>query len=165
MNVEAWLKNAVGYWPLCALLLIVVTGTLYGFAPSLLVIAACLLVLAFFLFWQSLGELTNEEPLSLEEALELAAPERREQEKVSVLRGLKDLEQEHRFGKISDVEFAAESERLRHQAKRLLSSFDESIKSRRTQVENRIKRFLKERGAKASRQKPAEGPSETGKTP
>jgi hypothetical protein len=119
-------------------------------------------VLAFFLFWHSLGELTNEEPLSLEEALELAAPERREQEKISVLRGLKDLEQEHRFGKISDAEFAAESERLRSQAKRLLSSLDESIKSRRDNVETRITRFLKKNTSEGKR-KPS-GAEKPGKT-
>mgnify|MGYP001769710814 CR=1 FL=1 len=159
MNIEAWLKSVAGYWPLAALFLIVLTGTLYGFAPSLLVLAACLLVLALFLFWHSLGELANEEPLALEEALELAAPERREQEKISLLRGLKDLEQEHRFGKISDAEFAAESARLRQQAKRLLSSFDESIKSRRQKVEQRLKRFLKTSNTAEAQQKPA---AETG---
>jgi hypothetical protein len=94
------------------------------------------------MLWLSLGELTNEEALSLEEALELAAPERREQEKMSILRGLRDLEQEHRFGKISDAEFAAESGRMRSQAKQMLSSFDESVKGRRERVEERINRFL-----------------------
>jgi hypothetical protein len=155
MNIEAWLKSVAGYWPLAALFLIVLTGTLYGFAPSLLVLAACLLVLALFLFWHSLGELANEDPLTLEEALELAAPEMREQEKMSLLRGLKDLEQEHRFGKISDAEFAAESARLRQQAKRLLSSFDESIKSRRQKVEQRLKRFLRASKATEPKQEPA----------
>jgi hypothetical protein len=154
MNIEAWLKSVAGYWPLAVLFLIVLTGTLYGFAPSLLVLAACLLVLALVLFWHSLGELANEEPLTLDEALELAAPERREQEKMSLLRGLKDLEQEHRFGKISDTEFAAESARLRQQAKRLLSSFDESIKSRRQKVEHRLKQVLKTSKAAEPKQEP-----------
>jgi biopolymer transport protein ExbB/TolQ len=114
----------------------------YGVGPSLLVLAATLLVLALVMLWLSLGELTNEEALSLEEALELAAPEHREQEKQSILRGLRDLEQEHRFGKISDAEFEAESGRMRQQAKQMLSSFDESVKGRRARVEERIDRFL-----------------------
>jgi hypothetical protein len=102
-------------------------------------------VLALVLAWLSLGELTNEEPLTLDEALEMAAPERREQEKASILRALKDLEQEHRFGKITDTEFAAESSRMRHQAKRLLATWDESAKARKSKVEARLKRYLKSR--------------------
>ena len=139
---EAWLKQASTFWPLAVLFLLVLSGTLYGIGPALLVLAATLLVLAMVMLWLSLGELTNEEALSLEEDLELAAPEHREQEKISILRGLRDLEQEHRFGKISDAEFAAESGRMRIQAKQLLSSFDESVKGRRERVEARINGFL-----------------------
>ena len=140
---EAWLKQASPFWPLAVLFLLVLSGTLYGIGPALLVLAATLLVLAMVMLWLSLGELTNEEALSLEEALEIAAPEHREQEKISILRGLRDLEQEHRFGKISDAEFAAESGRMRQQAKQLLSSFDESVKVRRERVEERIDRILR----------------------
>ncbi len=153
---QRWLEQSSGYWPLAIVVLLVLSGTFFGFAPALLVLAGVFLVLALLLLWFSLGELTNEDPLTLEEALELAAPERREQEKLSILRGLKDLDQEHRFGKISDAEFAAESERLRHQARRVLSSLDDSVKTRRTSVEGRIARFL------ASKQK-REGQAGSGK--
>jgi biopolymer transport protein ExbB/TolQ len=146
------------------LFLLVLSGTLYGVGPALLVLAATLLVLAMIMLWLSLGELTNEEALSLEEALELAAPEHREQEKISILRGLRDLEQEHRFGKISDAEFESESGRMRSQAKQLLSSFDESVKGRRERVEERINRFLmnkkegdtKRKSAKSKSHKPGQ---------
>lgn len=159
---ETWLKQASSYWPLAVLFFLVLSGTLYGVGPALLVLAATLLVLAMVMLWLSLGELTNEEALSLEEALELAAPEHREQEKISILRGLRDLEQEHRFGKISDAEFAAESGRMRSQAKQLLSSFDASVKGRRERVEERIGRFLmnenevapKRKSVKAKSRKP-----------
>jgi len=159
---EGWLKQASTFWPLAVLFLLVLSGTLYGIGPALLVLAATLLVLAMVMLWLSLGELTNEEALSLEEALELAAPEHREQEKISILRGLRDLEQEHRFGKISDAEFAAESARMRSQAKQMLSSFDESVKGRRERVEERIDRFLmskkegdpKRKSAKSKSRKP-----------
>ena len=159
---EDWLKQASTFWPLAVLFLLVLSGTLYGIGPALLVLAATLLVLAMVMLWLSLGELTNEEALSLEEALELAAPEHREQEKISILRGLRDLEQEHRFGKISDAEFAAESGRMRSQAKQMLSSFDESVKGRRERVEERINRFLmnkkegdtKRKSAKSKSHKP-----------
>lgn len=147
MNADEWLSKARPYWPVVLLLFVVLSGTLYGIGPALLVGSGGLLVLALVLAWLSLGELTNEEPLSLDEALEMAAPERREQEKASILRGLKDLEQEHRFGKITDAEFAAESSRMRHQAKRLLATWDESAMARRSKVEARLKRYLKSRQA------------------
>lgn len=156
---ETWLKQASGYWPIGILFCFALAGSVYGVAPAILVLAASLLVVALVLAWMSLGELANEEPLTLEEALELAAPERREQEKLSILRGLKDLEQEHRFGKISDAEFAAESERMRQQAKRLLSSLDDSVKARRTSVEDRIRRFLKDKPA--TKRQPAPAPKPT----
>lgn len=156
---ETWLKQASGYWPIGILFCFALAGSVYGVAPAILVLAASLLVVALVLAWMSLGELANEEPLTLEEALELAAPERREQEKLSILRGLKDLEQEHRFGKISDAEFAAESERMRQQAKRLLSSLDDSVKARRTSVEDRIRRFLKDKPAPKRQPAPAPKPT------
>ena len=143
MNIDEWLNKGRPYWPLILLFCVVLTGSLRGVAPALLVLSASLLVLGVVLAWMSLGELTNEEPLSLDEALELAAPERREQEKLSILRALKDLEQEHRLGKITDVEFAAESGRMRQNAKRLLASFDDSVKVRRARVEERIKQLPK----------------------
>jgi len=142
MDPEQWLTKLRPYWPLLLLFLVVVGGALYGVAPAILILGGGFLVLGLVLSWMSLGELTNEEPLSLEEALELGAPDHREQEKASVLRALKDLEQEHRFGKITEEEFSVESARLRHQAKRLLASLDESVKTRRLAVEARVKRVL-----------------------
>lgn len=143
MNPEEWLLKARPFWPLLLIFCVVLGGSLYGVAIGLLIGSGGLLVLGLVLAWMSLGELTNEEPLSLDEALELAAPERREQEKASVLRALKDLEQEHRFGKITDAEFATESARMRQQAKRLLATLDESAKARKARVEARLKRLMK----------------------
>jgi hypothetical protein len=161
MDTQSWLRKGAPYWPLAVALAIVLSGTLYGTAPALLVLTASLLVMALVLGWLSLGELTNEEPLTLNEALELAAPEQREQEKASVLRGLKDLEQEHRFGKITDAEFAAESARMRLHAKHLLSSFDRANQERQARVESRIQRFLKAKMQPAKAPKKA-APSKSG---
>lgn len=149
MNPEEWLLRARPFWPLLFIFCIVMGGTLYGVGPAILIAAAGLLILGLVLAWMSLGELTSEEPLTLEEALELAAPDHREQEKASVLRALKDLEQEHRFAKISDAEFNQESTRLRQQAKRLLATLDESAKGRKIRVEAQLKRLLKNQPAPA----------------
>jgi hypothetical protein len=149
MNPEEWLLKARPFWPLMLIFCVVLGGALYGVAIGLLIGSGGLLVLALVLAWMSLGELTNEEPLTLDEALELAAPERREQEKASVLRALKDLEQEHRFGKITDAEFTMESTRMRQQAKRLLANLDESAKARKARVEARLKRIMKSQAVPA----------------
>ena len=150
MDLDQWLQKLRPYWPLFLLFLVVLGGTLYGVAPAILILGASFLLLGLILSWMSLGELTSEEPLSLDEALELGAPDHREQEKASVLRALKDLEQEHRFGKTTEAEFSAESARLRHQAKRLLASLDESAKSRRVAVESRLKRIFQKHKAAAA---------------
>lgn len=154
MNAEEWWLRARPFWPLLLVFCIVVGGTFYGAGPAILTAAGGLLVLGLVLAWMSLGELTSEEPLSLEEALELAAPDPQEQEKASVLRALKDLEQEHRFAKITDAEFNQESARLRQQAKRLLATLDESAKTRRSHVEAKFKRLVKQqRGASSDPKK------------
>ena len=150
MNPEEWLLKVRPFWPLLLIFCIVLSGTVYGVGPAILVASAGLLILALVLSWLSLGELTSEEPLTLEEALELAAPDHREQEKARVLRALKDLEQEHRFGKITDAEFNQESSRLRHQAKRLLATLDESAKARKVKVEAQLKRLIKNQPAISS---------------
>jgi len=150
MDPDQWFSKLRPYWPVLLLFLVVLGGTLYGVAPAILILGGGFLVLGLVLSWMSLGELTSEEPLSLEEALELGAPDHREQEKASVLRALKDLEQECRFGKITDEEFAVESERLRHQAKRLLASLDESAKDRKSAVESRLARILQKQAKAAA---------------
>lgn len=145
MDPEQWMAKLKPFWPVFLAFFVVFGGTLYGVAPAILILAGGLLVLALVLVWMSLGELTSEEPLTLEEALELGAPDHREQEKASVLRALKDLEQERRFGKITEDEFATESARLRQHAKRLLASLDESAKARRNRVESRLRRAIQNR--------------------
>ena len=149
MDPDRWMSKFGPFWPVIFACCVVLGGALYGVAPAILILAAGLLVLALVLIWMSIGELTSEEPLTLEEALELGAPDHREQEKASVLRALKDLEQERRFGKITEAEFSVESTRLRHHAKRLLASLDESAKSRRDKVESRLRRIIQKQATQA----------------
>jgi len=150
MDPELWMAKLRPFWPIFLATLVVLGGTLYGVGPAILILAFGLLLLALVLVWMSLGELTSEEPLTLEEALELGAPDYREHEKASVLRALKDLEQERRFGKITEEEFSTESSRLRQQAKRLLASLDESAKSRKARVESRLKGVNQKQATAAS---------------
>jgi hypothetical protein len=94
-----------------------VVGATAGLGPSLLVLAGGVLTGVVLLFWSSLGRLTGESPLSLEEAIGLGAPSPEEERKRSILRALKDLEYERSVGKISEEDFAELSARYRADAK------------------------------------------------
>ena len=154
MGSDDWLSRAQPFWLVLWLTLAALAAAFYGAGPALLVASCGLLVLGLVLVWLSLGELANEEQLSLEEALEVAEPERNEQEKISLLRALKDLEQERRFGKITEAEFSTESSRLRERARYLLASLDEAAKGRLRHVEVRLKHKMKAHDKSATTKAP-----------
>lgn len=112
------------------LVLVVLFGALlglahfYGRGAFFLGLAGVALLGAIWLFWRSMHGLTEESPLTLEEALGLGAPSREEERKQSVLRILKDLEYERAVGKIAESDFRELSEKYRAEARALLSSLD-----------------------------------------
>jgi hypothetical protein len=97
-----------------------------GYAAWLLLLAFCLLLLAIALFWASVTTASDDQEVSLEEALELAAPARDEERKLAVLRGIKDLEYERGLGKISEQDYQQLLQRYRGEAKQLLQRLDTS---------------------------------------
>lgn len=98
----------------------------FGFATWLLFLAFCLLLLAIFLLWSSVTTVGETQDISLQEALDLAAPARDEERKLAVLRGIKDLEYERGLGKVSEQDYLFLSQRYRNEAKRLLERLDTS---------------------------------------
>jgi hypothetical protein len=98
--------------------------TQMGFATWLLLLAFCLMLLAIGLFWSSVTTIGEDQEISLEEALDLAAPARDEERKLAVLRGIKDLEYERTLGKVSEQDYQHLSQRYRRDAKRLLERLD-----------------------------------------
>jgi hypothetical protein len=125
-----------------------VVGATSGLGPSLLVLAGGMLTGVVLLFWSSLGRLTGESPLSLEEAVGLGAPSPEEERKRSILRALKDLEYERSVGKISDEDFAELSARYRAEAKALLKLIDAEAAPMRKRAEERLAaRLLEEKDA------------------
>src|SRR5690349_4078644 len=123
-----------------------VVGATSGLGPSLLVLAGGMLTAVVLLFWSSLGRLTGESPLSLEEAVGLGAPSPEEERKRSILRALKDLEYERSVGKISEEDFAELSARYRAEAKALLKLIDaESAPMRRRAEELLAARLTEEK--------------------
>jgi len=121
-----------------------VTGVVVGLGPALLVLAGGALLGAILLLWSSIGRLTGESPLTLEEAIGLAAPSPEEERKRSILRALKDLEFERSVGKISEADFAELSQRYRAEAKTLLQSLeaelDEQRKGALAKLEKRLRK-------------------------
>lgn len=100
--------------------------TQLGFASWLLFLAFCLLILAIFLLWSSVTTVGEDQNISLQDALDLAAPARDEERKLAVLRGIKDLEYERGLGKVSEQDYEQLTQRYRREAKRLLERLDTS---------------------------------------
>lgn len=121
-----------------------VVGATSGLGPSLLVLAGGVLTGVVLLFWSSLGRLTGESPLSLEEAVGLGAPSPEEERKRSILRALKDLEYERSVGKISEEDFAELSARYRAEAKALLKLIDAESAPMRKRAEELLAARLRE---------------------
>jgi len=134
-------------------------GVAAGLGPSLLVLAGGVLLGVVLLFWSSIGRLTGESPLTLEEAIGLAAPSPEEERKRSILRALKDLEYERSVGKISEEDFAELSGRYRADAKALLKLIDAESAPLRQRAEERLAARLREEKVSAPRKKKKKGAS------
>jgi hypothetical protein len=131
----------------------VAVGVAAGLGPALLVLAGGVLLGVVLLFWSSIGRLTGESPLTLEEAIGLAAPSPEEERKRSILRALKDLEYERSVGKISEEDFAELSNRYRADAKALLKLIDGQSAPLRRRAEERLAARLKQEKTSVKRKK------------
>ena len=140
--------------PVIVIVSAVLAGVLLGIEIAILVVSAGALVGVIALIWASVQSLTGESPLSLEEAIGLAAPSAEEEQKRAVLRALKDLEFERGVGKISEDDYAELSERYRGEAKRLMRSLDEHSLPEREKVE----KLLAARLVEAAKAKPKPRP-------
>jgi hypothetical protein len=129
---------------------VIVTGVLVGVEVMLLVLAGCALLGVIALLWASVQSLTGQSPLTLDEALTLAAPSAEEEQKRAVLRALKDIEYELSVGKISPQDHAEFSARYRAEAMRLMQRLDESEKPAAAQIEALVEQRLAERARTAA---------------
>jgi hypothetical protein len=139
--------GAAALWLAPATVLIALgVGTAVGLGPAFLVLAGGILLGAVMLLWSSLGRLTGESPLTLDEAIGLAAPSAEEERKRAVVRALKDLDYERSVGKISEEDYADLSARYRADAKALLKSLDAGLAPLRKKAEKRLVDRLKAEG-------------------
>lgn len=129
-------------WIAAVLVVALVAAQFYGRGVFFLVLAGAVLLLAIGTFWSSIQALTGDAPLTLEEALSLAAPSTEEERKASVLRALKDLEYERSVGKINDEDYLELTRKYRQEAKRLLLLVDENLAPARTRAEALLRERL-----------------------
>lgn len=122
------------FWVFIAATIGAATAQVYGRGAFFLVAGGVALLGAIALMWSSLQSLTGDAPLSLDEALSLAAPSAEEERKESVLRALKDLEYERSVGKLSDEDYRDLSRRYRQEAKQLLQMVDENLAPARSRA-------------------------------
>lgn len=116
----------------------------YGRGAFFLVTGGAVLLGAIAILWNSLLSLTGDAPLTLDEALSLAAPSAEEERKESVLRALKDLEYERNVGKLSEDDYRELSRRYRQDAKQLLQLVDENLAPARARALEQLEERLKD---------------------
>jgi hypothetical protein len=133
------------FLPLAGAVIVIVTGVLVGVEVMLLVLAFFALLGVIALLWASVQSLTGQSPLTLDEALTLAAPSAEEEQKRAVLRALKDIEYELSVGKISPEDHAEFSARYRAEALRLMQRLDEGDRPAAEQIQALVEQRLEER--------------------
>lgn len=106
--------------------IVIIRATL-GTPPVFLFLAAVTLLLAIFFVWSSLEIGRDKKKMSFEEALSFAMPTLAEEQKVAILRALKDLEYEREVGKISEEDYRVALEDYRARAKASIALADESL--------------------------------------
>jgi len=131
--------------PVVGVVVVIVTGVIAGVELMLLVLGFFALLGVIALLWASVQSLTGQSPLTLDEALTLAAPSAEEEQKRAVLRALKDIEYELSVGKISPEDHAEFSARYRAEAMRLMQRLDEGEKPALDQIQALVEQRLAER--------------------
>lgn len=147
--IDQLLERAAGYsWlaPLIVIAAAVATSFVLGFGLGLLVAAGGTLLIVIGLLWASLQGLTENSPLSLEEALSLGAPSAEEEKKRAVLRTLKDLDYERGVGKISEEDYRQLSTRYRAEARDLLRALDGNLSDAREDATALMEAHFRSRG-------------------
>lgn len=102
------------------------------FPTVFLILAGLFLLISLGLLWWSFSAPHAEAPLDLDEALAVARPTVAEEQKLAILRALKDLEYERTVGKISDADYRVVAADFSAQAKEAIASADASLQTGRT---------------------------------
>ncbi len=106
---------------------VVLVGLQFGYSAVFLFLSGAALLGAIWCIYLSLAEGSDDNDLSIEEALSLISPSAEEEEKRAVLRALHDLEFEYSLGKISETDYREGAEEYRKAASRLIAQSDQTL--------------------------------------
>jgi hypothetical protein len=135
--------------PVVAVAGAVVAGALAGAGAALLVLAAATLFGSIGVLWASVRTLSGDAPLATDfEALVTDAPRAHAlgEDKRRLLRGLKDLQNEHGLGKIDDADYQMLLERYREETKAVMREMDAEISPFREEADRLVRDHLAKRG-------------------
>jgi hypothetical protein len=150
VEAERTLGRAVAIGlPVCVIGGAVAAGAASSVGSALLVLAAGALLATVGFVWASLRTLSGDAPLAAPfEGLAGWRPESGDlaEQKIRVLRALKDLENEHALGRIDDADFATLIQGHREEAKRLMRAIDEQAAPARAEAERVARDYLAQHG-------------------
>lgn len=124
-------------------------GVLSGLGPAILVLAGGVILAAVAAVWASVRTLTGDAPLpvDLEAAdMRIGGGDSRVAKKTMLLRALKDLENEHAIGKLSDDDYASIAPRYVAEIKEILREIDAELGPHRPRAEQIAKAHLRKVG-------------------
>jgi hypothetical protein len=127
-----WLAAAI---PTLTVLGAAIAAMLQGAGAAIVVLAGGALAGAIAILWASVRTLLGEVPLSGADAYAFGAPGAEQEQKIAVVRALKDLELERSLGKISERDYRELVARYRAEAKHLLRLLDDRASPARARAE------------------------------
>lgn len=145
--------------PAACVLGAIAIGVISSVGSALLVLAAGALLGAIGLLWASVRTLSGDAPLTVafdSLTAETPAVDALVEEKRRLLRGLKDLENEHEIGKITDEDYQVLLTKYRDEAKSVLRTMDGRVAPFREEAERIARDYLSRQGMAAPEEaKPA----------
>jgi len=135
--------------PAACILGAVALGVMASIGTALLALAAGALLGAIGLLWASVRTLSGDAPLTVgfdSLTAETPAVDALVEEKRRLLRGLKDLENEHEIGKINDADYQLLLTRYRDEAKLVLRTMDGRVAPFREEAERLARDYLRKHG-------------------
>ncbi len=159
-DVERTLGRTVAWGlPVASIVAAIALGATASVGSGLLALAAGALLGAIGLLWASVRTLSGDAPLTEDfDSLRAETPavDGLVEEKRRLLRGLKDLENEHELGKINDADYQELLARYRDEAKSVLRTMDARVAPFRDEAERLARDYLAKRGlAPSEKGKPA----------
>ena len=135
--------------PAISVLVAIALGVIASVGSALLALAAGALLGAIGLLWASVRTLSGDAPLTVGfDSLKAETPavDALVEEKRRLLRGLKDLENEHELGKINDADYQKLLTSYRDEAKSVLRTMDGRVAPFREEAERLAREYLSQRG-------------------